>query len=391
MITVRILKNRNYHSLKLYFLQEALQETKELKKGIVVMGTEANKASLMDWDLYHVEVEKADPNDLVVIVDAKDQTIIDEIIERAEERLSQLLMNDSRVQSEQQKNRVKVRPNFTKRESKSPFFLRSFTGKRKMGRIHSAFRSSFNVMFGEELLNFSTVGMSVAPHGCVLDKDKIDRVLKNPKTNDLVKIEEGIFTFYTRGVMIKLDLSPIEEIDLSIPALAISKKDIQKTPLYSILEDLSFSQYMGLNNTERVLESTERLKQIKNHSPQEILQAIEYLIGRGNGLTPSGDDMLLGFSMIRLAFNPYDVMINYLKEGLSKRSTTAISQAYYDSLFAGYVNSIFLMLLQAVESKNELEIYQLVQLITRYGHTSGYDTLFGFYLGMQSLLYDKES
>lgn len=384
MITVRILKNRNYHSLKLHFLQEALLETKE--KGIVVMGTEANKTSLMERELYDKEVEKAEPNDLVIIVDAKDQTIIDEIIERAENRLSERLKDDSRVQSEQQKNRLRRRPYFTKKESKSPFFLRSFTGKRKMGRMHSAFRSSFNVMFDHQLLNFSTVGMSVAPHGCVLDKDKIDRVLKNGKTNDLVKMENGIFTFYTRGDIVELDLSHLKEIDLSIPSLTMSKHDIKQTPLYSILEHLAFNQYMGLNKTEHVLESTERLKQIKSHNPQEILQAIEYLIGRGNGLTPSGDDMLLGFSMVRLAFNPHDIVIDYLKEGLSKRSTTAISQAYYDSLFVGYVNSIFLALLQAVESKNELEIHQLVQLITRYGHTSGYDTLFGFYLGMQSLI-----
>lgn len=384
MITVRILQNRNYHSLKLHFLQEALLETEE--KGIVMMGTEANKTSLMDLDLYDKEVEKAEPNDLVIIVDAKDQKIIDEIMERAENRLSQRLKNDNRVQSEQQKNHLQRRPYFTKKKSKSPFFSRSFTGKRKMGRLHSAFRSSFNVMFDDQLMNFSTVGMSMAPHGCVLNPDKIDRILASVKTNDLVKMENGRFTFYTRREIIELDLSSLEEMDLSIPALTMPQQDLKQTNIYNVLEAMAFNEHMGLKNTDRVLESTETLKHIANRQPQEILQAVEYLIGRGNGLTPSGDDVLLGFSMIRSGFNPKDELMDYIKEGLKRRSTTAISRAYYESLFTGYVNSIFLALLQAVESEIEVETDQLVQLITRYGHTSGYDTLFGFYLGMQSLI-----
>lgn len=389
MITVRILENRNYHSLKLHFLQEALLETNE--KGIVVMGTEANKTSLMDLELYDKEVDKAEPNDLVIIVDAKDPIIIDEIIERAENRLSQRLKDDARVQSKPQKIPLRRRPYFTKGESRSPFFLRSFTGQRKMGRIHSAFRSSFNVMFDDQLLNFSTVGMSIAPHGCILNSDKIDRVLTSGKTNDLVKMENGRFTFYTRGDIVELDLSSLEETNLSIPSLTMSKQKLRQTPLYKALEKVTFNQHMGLNNTDRVLNSTETLKQIGNSQPEEILQAVEYLIGRGNGLTPSGDDVLLGFSMIRLAFHPKDDIIEMIKEGLKSRSTTAISQAYYESLFFGYVNSIFLTLIRAVESEEWEETQQMVQLITRYGHTSGYDTLFGFYLGMQSLLYIKES
>ena len=113
------------------------------------------------------------------------------------------------------------------------------------------------------------------------------------------------------------------------------------------------------------------------------------MIGRGAGLTPSGDDVLLGFTMIRRAFDAEDYFGKLLKEGTYESNTTAISMAYYESLFAGYINSLFVGLISSIEIENINIIQSIIELGTRYGNTSGYDTLFGVFLGLQSLMNEK--
>lgn len=46
-------------------------------------------------------------------------------------------------------------------------------------------------------------------------------------------------------------------------------------------------------------------------------------------------------------------------------------------------------LLSLIDSDSNEVIKNLISLITRYGHTSGYDTLYGCYLGLKSLKSDN--
>ena len=133
----------------------------------------------------------------------------------------------------------------------------------------------------------------------------------------------------------------------------------------------------------------EVLEKVSSFDEEQTIETISYLIGRGDGLTPSGDDILLGYTMVRQVFIPIDSFIDLLFQELKKTNTTAISQAYYDGLFAGYVNSLFHTLLSLIDSDSNEVIKNLISLITRYGHTSGYDTLYGCYLGLKSLKSDN--
>lgn len=94
--------------------------------------------------------------------------------------------------------------------------------------------------------------------------------------------------------------------------------------------------------------------------------------------------------MIRKSFLEKDNFQEYVKEKLKVQKTTDISEAYYNALFSGYVSSLFLTFLSAFETNETLNTNQLIKLIGKYGHTSGYDTLLGMYLGLQSLINEME-
>jgi len=390
MIYARVLTNSSYNSLKLQYLKRTVNETKGVNRAKVVMGTEANKSFLKEIDLFHEDMESAQPNELMITIDAADETIIDDIIERAEKNLKSELDTHSKNTINKNLNVLESNNYLSKTEVKSRFFLHGLSDKREMGTIHSKFKTSFNLMFDNKLVNFSTVGMPVTPHGCVLNTEKIDKVLKEGDLEDIVKVENEVFTFYTRGEVFEIDLSQIEEISFRIPAINLTNQQIAQTNIYRTLKDISFEKQIGLKNEGRVRESLQIMSHLSEQNNQKIQKAIDYLIGRGNGLTPSGDDILLGYTMIRQAFKTDDYFIRFLEEGINTKSTTAVSMAYYDSLLAGYVSSIFSGLISEVDEEDFHEIKQLTDLITFYGHTSGYDTLFGFYLGLQSMIREAD-
>lgn len=386
MINSRILKDSPFNSLKLTFLNRILENSKRIKRGQVVMGTEANKRYLKEVALYHEAIADATPDDLIIIVEALDEEILDDMVKQAEALLTEFLAQ-KRADTREKNNKFEEFTQYlSNKEVKSPFFQRDFTDRRIMGHIQSVFKSSFNVLFQDKLLNFSTTGMPVSPHGCVLNKEVIDRVLANGRRGNLVKMEGNLVTFYTRGDVFTKDLSEIEEIDLSIPKMTLPGSNQLETNLYKVLAEISFETAIGLKNEGQVPKSLQTLKNIETSEEVAIQQTVDYLIGRGDGLTPSGDDILLGFGMIRQAFLADDFFIGFLKRGTKNRKTTAVSLAYYESLFAGYGNSLFLGLIASIGTETMATTKKITALITRYGHTSGYDTLFGIYLGLQSLV-----
>lgn len=385
MIVVRIIENNPYSSLKLHFLNQLMKQSPDIRRAQVLMGTAANKSYLKEIGFTHSKIKQASSHNLMVVAEAQSTTIIDETIKRADVLIQRHLKDGLSEQSKRISKPIERKEYLSQREGISPFFFRNFTPSRKMGKIHSIFQSSFNVQFDDQLLNFSTKGMPVTPHGCVLNKEKINRVLQNGKMNELVKLENKEFTFYTRGDIFKLNVSALEVFDLGLPFLRIPKKDIKEVLTYQLLDEIPFEEHIGLERDDDLLKSVNILEQVSTYEDNVIAEAIRHLIGRGNGLTPSGDDILLGYTMVRQAFTLDDYFIERLQQELETINTTTISQAYYESLFAGYVNSLFLALLTAIESDNGLVIEQLLKLITRYGHTSGYDTLYGCYVGLQSL------
>ena len=111
------------------------------------------------------------------------------------------------------------------------------------------------------------------------------------------------------------------------------------------------------------------------------------LAGFGPGLTPSGDDVLMGLA--HAFFVPFPAeqaaaFARVLAEGAAQRTTT-LSAAWLRSAAAGEAGILWHQLIEAAAGGSEREIRRVVTRILQVGHTSGADAISGFLEGIRSL------
>jgi succinyl-CoA synthetase alpha subunit len=85
MIFTHIRKNRYHDSINLTILTKAVNTTEGVDQAQVVLGTEANKEVLKEAGLYNEDVEKAGPNDMVVAIEAEDESVMNQVMKRVED------------------------------------------------------------------------------------------------------------------------------------------------------------------------------------------------------------------------------------------------------------------------------------------------------------------
>ncbi|MDW0109851.1 DUF2877 domain-containing protein [Sporosarcina aquimarina] len=112
---------------------------------------------------------------------------------------------------------------------------------------------------------------------------------------------------------------------------------------------------------------------------------LRYLLGRGKGLTPSGDDHLVGLLAIHAATGVVsETFIETIKLLLQSESlTTDIGKEYLLYAIQGKFSSSVVGLSSALTQKPD--IYMLKPLLLELldmGHSSGIDTIFGMLLGL---------
>lgn len=275
------------------------------------------------------------------------------------------------------------------KEAKSRFLSLSLPDERQMGTIHSVFRNSFNVDIDGRLINFSRTGMSLSAHGCVIAAQKMEEVLNSCRMGNIVRLNNSEYTIYTETKTVYLDTSDLPEVDLSVPDITDATVDIAETTIYKKLKEVPFKDEIGLTLNEQTSSRISQLLTVYTCDEKELLDIISFFLGRGKGLTPSGDDLLVGFSLVRKAVLGDSKFEKALKQSLAIRRTTDISDAYYKAYFGGFISSHLIQLIRLLSEGNSHEASDIIQAIGQYGHTSGYDSLYGCYLGMQSIINER--
>ena len=118
----------------------------------------------------------------------------------------------------------------------------------------------------------------------------------------------------------------------------------------------------------------ERAKHIFKNEPKQKVwtlsewqEVTNYLIGRGEGLTPSGDDILVAYQTI--LFILADERAAALASFGSKLSTTDVSKGYIASSAKGYVNSLLYQLLLDLENHRDNRVDENIDRIIQIGHS----------------------
>lgn len=266
-----------------------------------------------------------------------------------------------------------------------PLYLKN----KRLGKIHSKFKNGFNIQFENELVYISYVGSPLSAFGINIRKDKFIKILEEIKIDDNVTYKNNNLIIYTLNEIIYLNLEQVEDIDLNIPKIKCTIENIKDTYLYKILDKYEFEDHIGIDLGIETRTNIELLITKDKQNDFYNSKIINFFVGRGKGLTPSGDDILTGFTMGLMIFNNNGMFDKWIKDInliVTKDKTTLVSVAYLKALTKGYVSENFLELILSIDKNSEKLVCEILDKIKFYGHTSGYDTMFGFYLSLKYLI-----
>lgn len=249
-----------------------------------------------------------------------------------------------------------------------------------MGKIHSVFDRSFNLKVGNRLVNVANYVGYLSSFGIYLPDNLFQAITPYVQQDNLVKIFANGLTLYSRDGIKKITWSDYEIVSLQVKHFQLTTS--QQELLKEVLLEADLEKQIGLPLEEQEQIIFQKMRQGKQQTLREWQEIVTYLVGRGKGLTPSGDDILVA----------YLVMLHVMKDSRAKEvltalqqplSTTDISKEYIWYSIQGYVNSLVYQLYVDLEANKERAIIKKdVQHIMKIGHSSGKDLSYGLLLAL---------
>lgn len=237
------------------------------------------------------------------------------------------------------------------------------------GQVEAVFQNSLNLTMKGRLLHIGGCSRPLCAFGISVSDEMVARLRERCAPGNLVRLKNGSLTLYGTEVC-TIDLTALNEVDLRLTGPGISEKAAGR--LYELIpEELE----LGICRDEEFTRRTERLVQTS--------EGMEWLIGRGLGLTPSGDDILMGYGLSRWALGRKQEFDRALDRCDLSR-TTPVSRAYLSHLRQNTVNQNIKELFSLLESGDEAAVREHLEGIRNLGHTSGSDLLFGLKIGLKA-------
>ena len=227
-----------------------------------------------------------------------------------------------------------------------------------MGTIHSVFERSFNLKVQDQLINVANFHNYLSSFGMFLPDQLFQEIFPYVQQGNKVKITENQLTFYSTVGVKTIQLTPAEVVSLNITHFKLEKDQLRL-----------FRDRLLARNLEEVT---------------------NYLIGRGKGLTPSGDDILVAYQTILFILADERAAALAATLSAANLSTTDVSKGYIASSAKGYVNSLLYQLLLDLENHRDNRVDENIDRIIQIGHSSGKDMSFGMLLALQSVELDEK-
>lgn len=257
----------------------------------------------------------------------------------------------------------------------------------KIGRVHSKFAHSFNLIVAGQLIHLTDSDDYLSSFGLSIPKEIFIKMLDFCKEDDIVKITDEALIFYSYRGVETFFFKSIRTVPLKISHALFDNQSV--TLLINQLISYELDKQLGIDNTSQNQKYFNQLIQ-PEYSKQKWRETINFFIGRGLGLTPSGDDILIGYLFI-LSIYQHPVVEQIQEDLLAKlSSTTIISENYLRAIFQGFVSSPFIHLNQWLLHPVSDNLDSTVENILTIGHTSGKDTAYGLLMGLVMLANEKD-
>jgi hypothetical protein len=144
--------------------------------------------------------------------------------------------------------------------------------------------------------------------------------------------------------------------------------------------DAPFNDHSGLLNHRNLLVPQSLLSSLSTSNLPSSLTAAQKLAGLGVGLTPSGDDFIMGAIYAAWIIHPSEVA-SVLAQAIANTAaplTTSLSAAWLRSAGKGDAGIVWHEFFDALVSTDLAQIQETMKNILAIGETSGADALSGF-------------
>lgn len=272
--------------------------------------------------------------------------------------------------------------------------------------VHSVFQSAINLrLHGENnLLTLMASGEGDLPQGIRLDAPE-SFSFEGFQIGERTVYRDGILYFENSSLTVQLhgarrwkcDL-PALEFDPTNPAVSAAWTHVwealnrrqRRSEAEIIAEELfrgNESARLGVLGKAR--EAMCELFNATRHYESTNAAAVKALIGLGSGLTPSGDDLLVGYMAgLWCTARDRNARAQFIS-GLGKTiidlspDTNDISRTYLYHAVHGQVSSRLADLAEAVaRGENLIRLLNIAEAAMRVGHTSGMDAVTGTLVGL---------
>lgn len=252
-------------------------------------------------------------------------------------------------------------------------------------RVHSIFDSGFNLISPQGLTLYCT-NKNIGKNVLVLhfEDNGFDRLKSNLCINDIVKVTSNYFIFYAKQI-IKYDV--IYQLMYSSESISSVSADHLRLFKQNYFEELKLLEKQMIEHSGFEQSQLQHIQKISYPKPYLLSFAdLRILNGQGTGLTPTGDDFIVGYSIIEKALNNR-MIDDLLNEFIQENATSQITLSSYTVLKDNHYDHNWQSIVQSISNNNYLEFSAGIAQAIQKGATSGRDQVLGL---LHRILYTEE-
>ena len=273
----------------------------------------------------------------------------------------------------------------------------NLVGKSWVGKVESVFNAVCNVTLqNNEVLVFADTNLPMMPNGIAINSFK-PSVITGLQTGQRLECNGHSVNFgssnsiYIRDARCwigKVACSGPNDTKEQLHARWIQLADQVRKSIPNVLRRLTWHPWFisGPLFTDTTVKTIMSLA--SHHAPHsDSEKLLTHMMGLGPGLTPSGDDFIVGYLAACHAFGGScaQTKINEIGQFLRPKlqlMTTKISAHYLDKALQGeFVESISCLMSSFFNHNNFIYIGDIYNSIYKHGHSSGLDCCFGVLVG----------
>ena len=270
----------------------------------------------------------------------------------------------------------------------------NIVGQHPVGSVHSLFANSVNLQFGQRLIHLSAGNYGRLPFGLILESDHMDVLLHRIVQGEPVHWDENHRSLWFSQSCLYFSLADtsVYKSTLDLPKWNFSK-DLYDA-LLCIVVSKDYSCGLGMAAEKALIETGAVIGNRDGSSGLAGLQEafysddsslierrLRFLIGRGAGLTPSGDDVIIGFLLgVTAARQEAPVFLSVFNRLIAiegRQLTTHISLEYLYYAGQRQFGSCLQDLMKVLVSGPVSAVIAAARKVLAVGSTSGADTLIG--------------